>query len=76
MYPDSGVGSVPVEQPQAFKVIEECHQVLSGIEAKLSPIMSGGSEKLAGETPSISALDSRLQTLLSHIREINKRIKL
>jgi hypothetical protein len=76
MYPSEDP-SVAVEQPVSFITIEQCHKELSRLEAKLSPVMGAGStEKLAGETPSLNPLDARLQQLLSHIREVSRRVKL
>jgi hypothetical protein len=78
MYPEDVTSSAAVaEAPQAFITIENCHKELSRMEARLSPIMSGASDKLSGgATPSFNELDGRLQSLLSHIREISKRVKL
>jgi len=75
MYP-SEEATATNEQPQAFITLEQCHKELVRIEAKLAPIMSNGAEKIAPEVPSLNALDSRLQQLLSHIRDISRRVKL
>jgi hypothetical protein len=76
MYPAED-HAVPQEQPVAFITIEQCRKELSRIEGKLSPIMGGGLlEKSSGEAPSLNELDARLQQLLSHIRDIGRRIKL
>jgi hypothetical protein len=61
MYPTEE--AMAVEQPAAFITIESCHKELSRIENKFAPIMSNGTEKAPQESPSMNALDARLQLL-------------
>ena len=77
MYPTQTQSEESIERPaQAFTTIDDCHKELERMQNKLTPILSSGADKLAGETPSMTELDSRLGQLLTHIRDISKRIKL
>jgi hypothetical protein len=75
MYPSEDV-EVSTDQPQSFIIIEQCRKELSRLEGKLSPVMGGGLEKPSTQGPVLNELDGRLQDVLTHIRDIVRRVKL